>query len=197
MERGSRRESGRAGARGLAQDIDHNGAEAAKHPRDRAEFDRRLLDELPRALAFAVRLTGRLDAAEDLVQEALVRVARSWGTFRGECEFRSWLFQIVVNAFRDRLKRPAAEELPDQLTDPRPIDPSAAAMAKELQTLVAWHVSNLPPRQREVLVLTVYEELPARQIAAIVGITEANVHSTLHAARATLKRKLAQYLAND
>jgi len=55
-------------------------------------------------------------------------------------------------------------------------------------------VSRLPPRQREVLVLIVFEKLSTSETAALVGISEQNVHATLSAARARLKQRLAPYL---
>jgi RNA polymerase sigma-70 factor (ECF subfamily) len=69
---------------------------------DQIELDRLVTEHLPSALRFATRLTGDIDAAEEVVQEALVRVARSWKTFRGEARFQTWLFQIVINVFRSR-----------------------------------------------------------------------------------------------
>ena len=70
------------------------------------ELDRLVTQNLSAALRFATRLTGTLDAAEDVLQEALVRVARSWKSFRKEAEFRTWLFRIVINVFRDRCAVP-------------------------------------------------------------------------------------------
>ena len=150
---------------------------------------------LPHALRFAVRLTGDPDAAEEVVQEALVRVARSWQTFRRESEFRTWLFRIVVNSYRDwasRLKR--AGPLPDSLSDRKSRDPSDAAWEAELGRLIAARVARLPPRQKEVLVLIAYEGLTPREVAGVLGISESNVHSTLHAARERLRGELARHL---
>jgi RNA polymerase sigma-70 factor, ECF subfamily len=73
------------------------------------ELDRLVTQHLPWALGFATRLTGTPDAAEEVLQEALVRVARSWKSFRKEAEFRTWLFRIVINAFRDWLARKRPE----------------------------------------------------------------------------------------
>jgi RNA polymerase sigma factor (sigma-70 family) len=69
------------------------------------------------------------------------------------------------------------------------------AISSELGRLIAARVSALPPRQREVLVLTVYQALTPRQVGEILGISEANVHSTLHVARQRLQKELAAYLA--
>ncbi|HEX5442501.1 MAG TPA: sigma-70 family RNA polymerase sigma factor [Pirellulales bacterium] len=161
---------------------------------EKAALDRLVVEHLPAALRFAVRLTGDADEAEDLVQDALVRVTRGWAAFRGEANFRTWLFRIVVNAFRDRLRRPRMEILDKDVDDLRGAGPAQAALQRELGELVAQNVSRLPPRQREVLVLTMYEQLPAREVATVLGISEANVYSSLHQARARLRKELAEYL---
>ena len=98
--------------------------------------------------------------------------------------------------FRDslRAKRPA-EELTVQLVDKRGIDPAESAENAELGREIARCVSGLPPRQREVLVLSVYEGMTASQVADVLLIAESNVYSTLYAARQRLARELAAYLA--
>ena len=167
-----------------------------EQPLDENTLNQLVLDHLPYAMRLAVRLTGDPHTAEEIVQEALVRVARSWRSFRGQAHFRTWLFRIVINVFRDQLRhRPTVEQLPEDLCDRRAGDPLVQAANRELGRLIAARVSALPPRQREVLVLTAYESLAPRQVAAILGISEANVHSTLHVARQRLQKELAAYLA--
>lgn len=164
-------------------------------PENPTTLDGLVRAHLPQALRFAIRLTGDVDAAEDVVQDALVRVARSWKTFRGEAEFRTWLFRIVINVFRDRLARqPPKEPLGRELCDDRADDPADAAAWNELERLVAQRVSALPPRQREVMVLITYEGLKAREVSRMLGISEANVYATLHAARERLRAELACWL---
>lgn len=169
---------------------------------DKLHLDRLVCGHLPEALRFATRLTGEPDSAEEVVEEALLRVARSWQTFRGESEFRTWFFRIVINAFRDRLaaREPAeqfAEGVAEELPDAKAIDPAAEVMAAELGQLIAERVSALPPRQREVLVLIAYEGLSPAEVAGVLGITEANVHATLHLARKRLRKQLAFHLAEE
>jgi RNA polymerase sigma-70 factor (ECF subfamily) len=164
-----------------------------------SSFDRLVVEHLPAALALATRLAGEPNAAEEIVQEALVRVVRSWPAFRGEAAFRTWFFRILINVFRDRLRKQTGGELsldesPVELAATRECEPPQAAMAAELAERVAAEVSRLPPRQREVLVLSVYEGMSTREVARVVGISEGNVHSTLSAARLRLKARLAPYL---
>lgn len=163
---------------------------------DRSSFDRLVREHLPAALRFAVRLTGSADAAEEVVQDALVRVSRNWQSFRGDSRFQTWLFGIVANALRDRLaKRPEPERLPEDVLDGRSADPAADVLAGELGELVAKAVSNLPPRQREVLVMIAYEGLTNSEAASALNITEQNVRTNLHLAREQLRVKLAGYLS--
>lgn len=72
---------------------------------------------LPQALAMAVRVCGNLPAAEDAVQEGLLRIVQSRKLFRGEAQLSTWMLQIVLNACRDWLRknRPRSEqEIPRQ-----------------------------------------------------------------------------------
>ena len=161
-------------------------------------LDRLVQMHLKEALQLAVRLSGRTDTAEEIVQEALLRVSKSWKTFRQEAAFRTWLFRIVINVFRDWLKRRELVDSLDNLAEP-PADhgsesPESALLRKEFEEIVAERISALPPRQREVLILMTYEDLSVVETAKLLGISEANVHSTLHVARERLRQELAPYL---
>jgi RNA polymerase sigma-70 factor (ECF subfamily) len=161
---------------------------------DRRTFDRLVLEHLPAMHRFAIRLTGDLDRAEEVVQESLLRATRSWQTYRGEASIRTWLFQVTVNAFRDSApKRAAPEPLPDAIVDAKAPDPSRGAEQAEQGRIVAMAVSSLPPRQREVLVLHTYEQLEIWEIAEVLKITETNVRAQLSYGRAKLKDILAPY----
>ena len=165
---------------------------------DRQIFDRLMLDHLDRALRFAIRLSGDASAGEELVQESLARAAAARGQFRGEpSAFRTWLFQIVVNVFRDGLRSRRAGEMPEDVRDARTVEPPAQVAASELAEHVAKLVSALPPRQREVMLLVTYEQLSTTEAAAMLGITEQNARTNLSLARSALKRQLAPYFSND
>ena len=61
--------------------------------------------------SYLARLTGDPDRAEEIVGETLVRVSRSWKSFRGEARFRTWLYRIVINVFRDGVRSASDEPL--------------------------------------------------------------------------------------
>src|SRR5579863_6020023 len=77
---------------------------------------------------FAYRLTGNEPDASDLTQEAFIRVFRAWRSFKPGTSFRSWIYRIVTNLYRDELRRRKGryhEEIPDdhapQLGGSRPL----------------------------------------------------------------------------
>ena len=165
---------------------------------DRDTFGRLVLEHLPAAQRFAIRLCGNLDAAEEIVQEALLKTARSWKSYRGEATFKTWLFQIVVNAFRDHCRRASKNQaLPQEICDANGASPSRAIEEQELGNAVAKMIQLLPERQREVLVLSIYEMQDSTNIAAVLGISEQNVRTNLHLARQRMKELLAPYLAES
>lgn len=164
-------------------------------PEPDADLDRLVQEHLPSTIRFAIRLTGNVEAAEELVQEALLRVSRGWTGFRGEARFRTWLFRIVINAFHDRRTEPRRiDQLPPDLADVRGANPADGILYDELNRLMAARVSALPPRQREVLILMTYEQMTPRQVSELLEISEANVYATLHLARQRLRQELAPYL---
>src|SRR5258705_10115176 len=105
---------------------------------DRDTFGRLVLEHLPAAQRFAIRLCGNVDAAEEIVQEAMLKAAKSWKSYRGEAKFKTWLFAIVVNAFRDWLRK-ASEggRLTIEIEDAKSAFPGERVEAEELGEAVA------------------------------------------------------------
>lgn len=181
----------------------------AGEPAERELLDRLVRDHLPTLLRLATRLTGDSHTAEEVVQDSLARIACSWRDFQQAASFRTWATRIVINVFRDHLRRtrrePAREscnatdnaDATQQIIDHRRCEPQATLLATELAETVAQHVSALPARQREVLILIVYEGMSPTAAAESLDTTTANIHSTLYAARQNLAARLADYLTAD
>lgn len=162
-------------------------------PRESDLLDRLVRAELASAIRFATRLTGDLDQAEEIVQQALLRAVRAWRGFRGESAFRTWLFRIIVNVFRDRPAGSPRVE-PIDAIDPRAREPFEAAAATELGEIVAHWVGRLPPRQREVVVLCIHEGMTPAEAAAVLDASPGSVRVQLHEARKWLREKLQGYV---
>jgi RNA polymerase sigma-70 factor (ECF subfamily) len=163
--------------------------------------DREALDALVRATyadtyTLAYRLTGNDDDARDVVQEAYLRAHRGLPRFRGDAQFTTWLYRITANcastAVRKR-RRVATEVLADDapIVDRRPdVDPEGRATTAENRDTVAAALAALPSRLRLVIVLRDIYDLPHRQIAEHLGISEAAAKVRLHRARRRLKDAL-------
>jgi RNA polymerase sigma factor (sigma-70 family) len=148
-------------------------------------------------LRLAIRLTGELESAEEVMQEALLRVTRNWAGFRGEAGFKTWATRILLNVFHDWLAKRRRPLPLEDVPDPRQPDPPSCAMAEELRRHIAQRVSALPPRQREVLILLTYEGHSAEEAAELLDMRLPSVYSTLYQARQRLRAELAPYLADS
>lgn len=149
--------------------------------------------------AVIARLVGNAAEAEELAQEAFVRLWQGRGRFRAGAEFRPWMLSLALNLARNRLRwwrrRPlvALEEwtpLPPADT----ADGAGALEARERAEAVRAAVAALPLEQREALVLFAYEGLAQAEIAVIAGTTPKAVERRLERARAALRLSLARWL---
>jgi len=145
-----------------------------------------LLKTIPHLRAFAISLTGKLDQADDLVQEAILRGLTHIDRFEPGTSMQAWLFTILRNQFHTHFRKSRREvEDPD------------GAMAGMLSTLPEQHghldlgdlqaaLAKLPAHQREVLVLIGAEGLSYEETAQIVGANVGTVKSRMNRARARL-----------
>ncbi len=150
-------------------------------------FEEFAAGRLPAVLRFAAVLTGDRAGAEDVVQEVLIRVYQRWDTIGGLDRPELYVRKMIVNEFissRRRLWRlvPAGRgsDLDDRVT------PDHSGGQVERQALLA-ELAKLPGRQRAVVVLRYYEELPDGQIAEVLGCAPATVRSLAFRALATLR----------
>jgi RNA polymerase sigma-70 factor (ECF subfamily) len=145
---------------------------------------------------FAYRLTGNDADASDLTQEAFIRVYRAWQSFTPGTSFLSWIYRIVTNLHRDELRRRKGryhEEIPEdnKLLEvagriPAAVQPIEEYIEGYLSESVSKALSDLPPQQREIVLLADVEECTYEEIARIVGCSIGTVRSRLHRAKARL-----------
>jgi RNA polymerase sigma-70 factor (ECF subfamily) len=159
----------------------------------RAAFSRAMLPHLDAAYNLARWLVRDADAAQDVVQDAMVRALTYFPGFRGENP-RAWLLRIVRATAYSRVarQRHAAEApLPGEdepaLPDPGPGPEAALAQREDAATLDAA-LAALPIELRECLVLRELEEMSYRDIARVTGVPAGTVMSRLWRARQALLR---------
>lgn len=166
------------------------GGRADATPPRSAAFEDIVLPHLDAAYNLARFLTRDADAADDIVQNAMLRAFRAFDGFRGE-EARAWLLAIVRNEVRDwaqarrrQQRRFEAMTSPDQEDDADIPDVLQATPEEHLvgaseAQLVRGIVETLPAPFREVLVLREFEDMSYRQIADFAGIPVGTVMSRL------------------
>jgi RNA polymerase sigma-70 factor (ECF subfamily) len=152
------------------------------------------------AYTFCLKLTHDAQEAEELSQLGFVSAYRALRGFRGESSFKSWLYRIFINLYRDHLRRTRrAEHRLEVVRDEarrRPVGSveESEMHAGELADIVKEKVELLPDRQREVLVLHLYQGMAYADIAAALGCTYDDVKMNLSLARKRLKLELKEYL---
>ena len=151
---------------------------------------------LPRALSHAARVLGDRAEAEDVAQEAMMRLWKVAADWRqdGEAEPATWLYRVVANLCVDRLRRSGRMDPlddPDMAADGAPGVEARMVQAERMAALDAA-LATLPERQRQAVVLRHIEGLSNPEIAGILDVGVEAVESLT----ARGKRALAAALAN-
>jgi RNA polymerase sigma-70 factor, ECF subfamily len=136
--------------------------------------------------------------AEDVVQDTYVRAYQHLHQFAGRAQFSTWLTRIAVHEALGRLRgRRRVEELdamPEEVKNAKTVslsaDPEQQCANRELGTLLEDTVQRLPEQYRVVFMLREIEEASTQEVAAILDISEENVKTRLHRARAMLRKSL-------
>lgn len=143
----------------------------------------------PAALRLAFFLTGDRELAQDLVQDAFVRITGRFGHLRQPDSFDRYLRRTIVNLFTSHLRRvrleraELARERAERPPDPPPLD------AVEHDELVRA-LRHLPERQRAAVVLRYYEDLTERETAEIMRCSTSAVNSLVSRAMVTLRDEM-------
>jgi RNA polymerase sigma factor (sigma-70 family) len=168
---------------------------------DKDAFGRLIKRYQPLVGRIALRMVNAQDAAQDLVQEAMLQAYLCLKDLRQEESFRSWLYGIVLNVsksyLRDQKRRSRfSEELnydqPDRAWNFNNAskDPQQIVIERELHTLVLSAIDELPQAHREAARLYYYESLTLHEIAAITKASPEAIKVRLHRARNYLREKL-------
>jgi RNA polymerase sigma-70 factor (ECF subfamily) len=174
---------------------------------DAESFDA-LLDRHRKPLVgFFARMVRDQALAEDLAQEAFLRVYQARHRYQPEAKFTTWLYRIAtnlaLNALRDRKGirvlwggdgDPAdGESKAEQVSDSRPTA-EQEMMFSERERTIRQAVESLPENQRAAVILHKYQEVDYRQIAGILGVSESAVKSLLFRAYENLRVRLEPLL---
>lgn len=165
-----------------------------------------------RLFATAMRIVGRREDAEEVVQDTLTSVIEHLPDFRQESRFYTWLMRIAVNHALKLLRknrRLRNTDVQDTSTDsysdmPHPQfiapwkeNPAWAAEQRELQQLLADALDQLDEKYRTVFVLRDIEERSTAEVAELLDISESNVKVRLLRARLQLRERITRALGDE
>jgi RNA polymerase sigma-70 factor (ECF subfamily) len=162
----------------------------------------------PRLLSFIHRMIGDRERAEDLVQEAFVRIHRHLHRFDPTRKFSTWAYTIASNLAKNELRNRARSPLvfpdsarPPSDSDARPLEfedsssrPDTLFANRWLQELVQATVAQLAAHHRVVFVLRELEGRSYEEIAAVTNTNLGTVKSRLNRARSAFAEMIAPYL---
>jgi RNA polymerase sigma-70 factor (ECF subfamily) len=177
----------------MVVDTDHDVIEGCQRG-DQDAFRALFETHKDKVYSIALRYAGDPAAAMDISQDTFLKLMDRIGQFRGDSNFDSWLYRMVVNScldYRRRQKRwmPMVEEFFDTFRAPQP-SALQGLMRDEMQGQVQDVVAKLAPEHRIVVVLRYTEGLSYEEIAEILQCSKGTVASRLNRAHKVLERRL-------
>jgi len=148
---------------------------------------------------FAYRLLGSVEIAEDVTHDCFLSLIRKPENFRPErASLKTYLYaaarNLAMKHFRSQGRETALDEVSEEPRESSKRGPLRRLLDEELATQVREAVFNLPPLQREALILFEYEGLSLNEIAAIAGTDVGAIKARLYRAREGLRRILQPYM---
>lgn len=158
------------------------------------EFDEYVAARGQALLRFGYVLSGDAHLAEDLVQIAQVKAHRRWRRVAAADHPEAYLRRMIVNSFLDHRRRRSVHEVPIDLGRPFEPYPSSDDHAEWIvsRSEMWLALARLPNKQRAVLVLRYYEDLPDSTIATLLGCTQSTVRSNAARALTALRATWSQ-----
>ncbi len=141
------------------------------------ELVRRYLDEVHR---FFIKFTNDPMDAEDLAQDVFLKLYKSLKKFRFEAEFKTYLYRVNVNTANNYLRRSQWRKWLHLDQSPEQIDDAPDIESEWTKSEIWDAVAKLPTKQRMVVMMRVAQNMPHKDIAAVIGVSENSVKTSFH-----------------
>ena len=163
--------------------------------RETAAFGELVRTYQPFAYRLAVRILLSETEAEDVTQEAFVRVWRNIERYDPSVLFTTWLYRIVTNLCLDTLRARKRQgrwhdRRPSDDDPPSGVDIEAATSTADLVRIIRSIAGDLPETQRLVFTLRDLQDLSIGEVREITGLSEASIKTNLHYARQALRERM-------
>jgi RNA polymerase sigma-70 factor, ECF subfamily len=140
----------------------------------------------------AYRFLGDAMEAEDVAQEALLKILETASRYRPMATFRSYFYRVLTNLCIDstRKKHPTPTSDIPEIADPS-LSPTEALIEEERRARIRTALDTLPPNQRAAMILRHYEGLSYAEIARILGVSPKAVEGLISRAGTSLQSRLS------
>jgi len=147
----------------------------------------------------SLRMVKNPETADEITQKTFLKAYRALGGFQFKSSLKTWLSAIAMNLCRTELMRPKRPTvpLPEQIPDRHVEDLSEKEELQHQRAYLRQALEALPLRQREVVTLRIYQELPFKDVAEALNSTESAVKVNFHHAMKGLKSWVRKRLKND
>lgn len=160
---------------------------------DRAAFGVLVQRHYDRIHGLCWRLTGNVTEAEDLAQDVCASLPRRLQGFRGEAQFTTWLYRVIVNAAHDARRRAAVRsKAADGWGDWEKARQDEMAVEREAQDWLSAAMARLSPELRETVALVLGEELTQAEAGAVLGLSEGTIAWRMSEVKKKLKAMAAE-----
>lgn len=167
---------------------------------DASAFNRLMANHEKRMYAVALRMFANREDAQDCLQEAMLRVYRSIGSFKGQSSFSTWLYRITMNTCLDELRRKknkqntSLDNLLEQGWSPadESVAPEQHALQSEFRHELQLAIRELPEDMRSAVVLRDVQGFAYDEIAQVLNVNVGTVKSRISRAREKLRGKLRE-----
>ena len=167
---------------------------------DPAAFNRLMAQHEKKMYAVALRMFGNREDAQDCLQEAMLRVYRAIGGFKGQSSFSTWLYRITMNTCLDELRKKknkqntSLDNLLDQGWSPSDGEnvPEKQAMLHETRRQISGAIQELPEDMRAAVVLRDVHGLAYDEIADALNTNVGTIKSRISRGREKLREKLSK-----
>lgn len=168
---------------------------------DPAAFNRLMEMHEKRMYAVALRMFGNREDAQDSLQEAMLRVYRSIGGFKGQSSFGTWVYRITMNTCLDEIRRKKNKQSAslDNMLDQgwAPTDegasPEKRVMQQEMLKSIAQSIQELPEDMRSAIIMRDVHGYSYEEIADTLNVNVGTIKSRISRGREKLREKLSNF----
>ena len=167
---------------------------------DPSAFNQLMAMHEKRMYAVALRMFANREDAQDCLQEAMLRIYRAIGGFKGQSSFSTWVYRITMNTCLDELRRKknrpntSLDNLLDQGWSPSDGDnvPERRAIQSETRKMLAGAIRELPEDMRSAIVLQDVQGYSYDEIAQMLDVNVGTIKSRISRGREKLREKLSK-----